>query len=96
MLDLPAEDTRFARRALRESDGLKGLKPGVALSESGNPRLISSTPSASSDGSAMRKGGIYDQLSPTNTTLDVIHLFLFAALVEELLEGDTVGGGVHG
>ena len=29
-------------------------------------------------------------------TLDVIHLFLFAAFVEELLEGDAVGGGVDG
>ena len=29
-------------------------------------------------------------------TLDVIHLFFFAAFVEELLEGDAVGGGVDG
>src|SRR5690348_469593 len=40
-------DTRFARRASRESDRLSGFGPGVALSESGNPGLISSTPSAS-------------------------------------------------
>ena len=35
------EDTRFARRATRESDGLNWLAPGVALSESGNPGLSS-------------------------------------------------------
>lgn len=28
--------------------------------------------------------------------LNVIHLFFFGAFVEELLEGDVVGGGVHG
>jgi len=28
--------------------------------------------------------------------LDVIHLFFFAGFVEELLEGDGVGGGVDG
>ena len=37
-------DTRFARRATRESDGLNGSEPGVALADSGNPGLISSTP----------------------------------------------------
>ena|ERR1700722_19520848 len=35
---------RFARRASRESDGSNGSVPGVALSESGNPGLIASTP----------------------------------------------------
>jgi hypothetical protein len=48
-------DTRFARRASRESDGLSRLLPGVALSESGNPGLISSTPSVSSACRAMRE-----------------------------------------
>ena len=27
---------------------------------------------------------------------NVIHLFFFAAFFEEFLEGDAVGGGVHG
>ena len=36
-------DTRLARRASRESDGLIDLIPGVALSESGNPGLIDAT-----------------------------------------------------
>src|SRR5690348_13949967 len=47
-------DTRFARRATRESDGLNDSGPGVALSESCNPGLISSTPSASSECRAVR------------------------------------------
>ena len=42
LLDL--EDTRFARRASRESDGLVGRLPWVALSESGNPGLMSVAP----------------------------------------------------
>ena len=39
-----SRDARFARRAARESDGLNGHPPGVALSESGNPGLRSATP----------------------------------------------------
>jgi hypothetical protein len=46
-VDPPREDTRFARRASRESDELRGSKPRVALSESGNPGLHCSTPLAS-------------------------------------------------
>jgi len=41
-------DTRFARRAARESGGLNGLKPRVALADSGNPGLDYSTPLGSS------------------------------------------------
>jgi hypothetical protein len=38
-------DTRFTRRASRESDGLNGPEPRVALSESGNPGLNDAIPS---------------------------------------------------
>jgi hypothetical protein len=37
------EDTRFARRAAREMDGLNWIAPRVALSESGNPGLTAAT-----------------------------------------------------
>jgi hypothetical protein len=47
-LILANQDTRYARRAARESDGLNRSAPGVALSESGNPGLYSATPSVSS------------------------------------------------
>ena len=40
-------------------------------------------------------GGVRDRQDAC-PTLDVIHLFFFAAFVEELLESDAVGGGVHG
>lgn len=52
------EDTRFARRAARESDGLRGLDPGVALSESGNPGLSSGALSGHSTGFTTYRGSI--------------------------------------
>jgi L-cysteine desulfidase len=81
-------DTRFARRAARESDGLIGLVPKVALADSGNLGLSSSTPSVSSAGALRAE----ESRGANGIRLDELTFFfieLSSVLVERL--GRTVG-----